>query len=186
MDHGVAFEAYGQDVAGFEGDNQGFAVMQEGKRAAPGDGLGKVRHQWYNKFCAIVFHRRLLLLTRGLTRFLIDYLKQTRLLRITPSHHKLSWAARLPDVGVPRRMACTGVQGFAVLEAPTALSLLWLTEGAGGRSAGVLRAPSPLINALASTRPGCVWAKSRKRLRRSSKLSFIAQGKLSYYKMFIL
>jgi hypothetical protein len=175
VDHGVAFEAHGQDVAGFEGDDQGFAVMQEGKRAAPGDGLGKVRHQWYNKFCAIVFHRRLLLLARRLTRFLIDYLKQARLLRITPSHHNLSWAARLLGVGVPGRMDCAGVQGFAVSKAAAPLVLLWFTAGAGDRSAGILWVPSPLINALASTRRGCVWTRSRTRLRRSSKLNFIAQ-----------
>ena len=45
VDHGVAFEPHGQDVAGFEGYNQGFAVIQEGERAAPGDGFGKVRHR---------------------------------------------------------------------------------------------------------------------------------------------
>jgi hypothetical protein len=149
--------------------------MQEGERAAPGDGLGKVRHQWYNKFCAGVFHRRLPLLTRHLTHFLTDYLQQARLLRITPSHHNLSWAARLFGAGVPRRMACAGVQGFAASKASAPSVLLWFMKGAGDRSAGVLWAPSPLINALASTRPGCVWTKSRTRLRRSSKLSFIAQ-----------
>jgi hypothetical protein len=126
--------------------------MEKRPRAATGHGFRKIYHQWDNKFCASVCHRRLPLLTRHLTHFFTDCLEQARLLRITPPHHKLSWTARL----YPARLLGVGV--------------------AGDRSAGVLRVPFPLmINELASTRPGCVWAKSRNRLRRSSKLSFTAQ-----------